>query len=81
MFWVKQSHIQTLKAALENVQIKLIQQMMEAKKYIQDPKHIQNTVKHLLRNILFRTFCSPDMFRTLAYSLFWDILKSKHNQN
>ena len=74
-------HIQTLKAALENFQRKLIQQMVEAKKHIQNPSHIQNTVKHLLQNVLFGTLCNPDIFRTIVFSVFWDILKSKHIQN
>ena len=30
--------------------------------------HIQNTTEHLSQNILFKTFCNPDIFRTLVYS-------------
>ena len=30
--------------------------------------HIQNTAKHLSQNILFKTLCNPDIFRTLVYS-------------
>ena len=48
---------------------------------IQNPKHIQNTAKHLSRNILFKTLCNPDIFRNLVYSELWYILKSKHIQN
>ena len=44
--------------------------------HIQNPRHIQNTAKHLSRNILFKTLCNPDIFRTQNY-----ILKSKHIQN
>ena len=32
-------------------------------------------------NILFKTLCNPDMFRTLAYSQRWYILELKHIQN
>ena len=49
--------------------------------HIQNPRHIQNTVKHLSRNILFKTLCNPDIFRNLVYSELWYILKSKHIQN
>ena len=49
--------------------------------HIQNPRHIHNTVKHLSQNILFKTLCNPDMFRTLVYSPLWYILKSKHIQN
>ena len=48
--------------------------------HIQNPKHIQNTVKHLPQDILFKTLCKPDTFRTLLYSELWYILKSKHIQ-
>ena len=46
-----------------------------------EPWHIQNTAKHLSRNILFKTLCNPDIFRNLVYSQLWYILKSKHIQN
>ena len=46
-----------------------------------EPWHIQNTAKHLSRNILFKTLCNPDIFRTLVYAELWYILKSKHIQN
>ena len=49
--------------------------------HIQNPRHIQNTAKHLSRNILFKTLCNPDIFRNLVYSQLWYILKSKHIQN
>ena len=49
--------------------------------HIQNPRHIQNTAKHLSRNILFKTLCNPDIFRNLVYSELWYILKSKHIQN
>ena len=49
--------------------------------YIQNPRHIQNTAKHLSRNILFKTLCNPDIFKTLVYSELWYILKSNHIQN
>ena len=48
---------------------------------IQNPKHIHSTVKHLLWNILFKTLCKPDIFRTLLYSQLWYILKPKHIQS
>ena len=44
---------------------------------IQNPRHIQNTVKQLSRSSLFKTLCNPDMFITLVYSQLWYILKSK----
>ena len=34
--------------------------------YTQNPRHIRNTTKHLSRNILFKTFCNPGIFRTLS---------------
>ena len=46
-----------------------------------EPRHIQNTAKHLPRNILLKTFCNPETYRNLAYSALWFILKSNHNQN
>ena len=49
--------------------------------HIQNPRHIQNTAKHLSRNILFKTLCNPDIFKTLVYSELWYILKSNHIQN
>ena len=49
--------------------------------YIQNPRHIQNTAKHLTRNILFKSLCNPDVFRTLVYSELCYILKLKHIQN
>ena len=36
--------------------------------HIQNPKHINNTVKHLSLNILFKTLCNPDIFTALVYS-------------
>ena len=47
----------------------------------QNPRHIQNTAKHLTRNILFKTLCNPDIFNTLVHSEIWYILKSKPIQN
>ena len=49
--------------------------------HIRNPRHIQNTVKHLSRNILLKTLCNPDIFRNLLYLELWYILKSKHIQN
>ena len=49
--------------------------------HVQNPRHIQNTAKHLSRNILFKTLYNPDIFRNLAYSELWCILKSKDIQN
>ena len=49
--------------------------------HIQNPRHIQNTAKHLSQNILFKTLCNPDIFRNLAYSELSYIMKSKHIQN
>ena len=46
-----------------------------------EPWHIQNTAKHLSRNILFKTLCNPEIFRNLVYSELWYILKSKYIQN
>ena len=46
-----------------------------------EPWHIQNTAKHLSRNILFKTLCNPDTYRNLVYSTLWFILKLKHIQN
>ena len=34
--------------------------------HIQNPRHIQNTAKYLSRNILFKTLCNPDIFRTFS---------------
>ena len=34
--------------------------------HIQNPRHIQNTAKHLSRNILFEKLCKSDIFRTLS---------------
>ena len=48
--------------------------------HIQNPRHIQNTAKHLSRNI-HKTLCNPDIFRNLVYSELWYILKSNHVQN
>ena len=31
--------------------------------------------------MLFKTFCNPDIFKTLVYSQLWYILKSKHIQS
>ena len=36
--------------------------------HIKNPRHIHNTVKHLSRNILFKTLCNPDILRALVYS-------------
>ena len=55
--------------------------MVEAKKHIENLRHIQNTIKHLLQNVLFGALYNPDIFGALVYSLLWDILKSKHIQN
>ena len=44
--------------------------------HIQTPKHNQNTGKHVSLNILLKTLCNPEMFRTLVYSELWYILKS-----
>ena len=49
--------------------------------HIQNSRHIQNTVKHISRNILFKTLFNPDIFRNLVYSKLWYILKSKYIQN
>ena len=49
--------------------------------HIRNPRHIQNTVKHLSRNILLKTLCNPDIFRNLLYLELWYILKSKHIKN
>ena len=49
--------------------------------YIQNQRHIHNTVKHLSSNILFEFSCNLDIFRTLLYSPLWYILKNKHIQN
>ena len=49
--------------------------------HIQNPRHIQNTAKHVSRNILFKTLCNLDIFRNVVYSELWYILKSKHIQN
>ena len=46
--------------------------------HTQNPRHIHNTIKHLSWNILFKTLCNPDIFRTLVYSQLWYVLKSKH---
>ena len=43
--------------------------------------HIQNTAKHLSRKILFKTLCSPDIFRTLSIFRTLYILKLKHIRN
>ena len=48
--------------------------------HIQNPRHIHNTVKHLLWNILFKTLRNFGIFRTLVYSQLWYMLKSKHIQ-
>ena len=44
----------------------------------QNPRYVHNTVKQLLWNILFKTLCNPDIFRTLVYLQLWGIQKSKH---
>ena len=49
--------------------------------HIQNPRHIQNTAKHLSRKILFKTLYNPDIFRNLVYSEPSYILKSKQIQN
>ena len=48
--------------------------------HIQNSRHIQNTAKHVLRNILFKTLCNPNILRNLVYSELWYIMKSKHIQ-
>ena len=48
---------------------------------IQNPRHIHNTVIQLSWNILLKTFCNPDIFRTIVYSQLWYTLKSKHIQS
>ena len=47
----------------------------------QNPRHIQNTAKHLTRNILFKTLCNADIFNTRVYSEVWYILKSNPIRN
>ena len=49
--------------------------------HIQNPRHIHNTVKYLSWNILFKTLCNPDIFKTRVYSQLWRILKSKYIQS
>ena len=49
--------------------------------HIQNSKHIHNTVKDLLWNILFKTLCNLGIFKTLIHSQHWYILKSKHIQS
>ena len=49
--------------------------------YIQNQRYIQNTVKHLSWNILFKFLCNLDIFKTLLYLLLWYNLKNKHIQN
>ena len=49
--------------------------------HIQNPRHIHNTVKHLLWNILFKILCNSDIFRILVYSQLWYIPKSKYIQS
>ena len=45
--------------------------------YFQNPRHIDNTVKHLGRNILFKTLCITLTYsEPLAYSELWYILKA-----
>ena len=48
--------------------------------HIQNSRHIHNTVKHLLLNVIYKTLCDRDIFGTLVYSQLWYILKSKHIQ-
>ena len=55
--------------------------MMEAKKHIQNPRHIQNTVITSVTKSFFVTLYNPDIFRTIAYSILWYILKPKHILN
>ena len=43
--------------------------------HIQNQRHIPNAVKHLSWNILFKSLCNPDIFRTLLYSPLWYIPK------
>ena len=50
-------------------------------RHFQNPRHIRNTVKHPSWNILFKTLCNPEKFKTLEYSEYWYILKSKHIQS
>ena len=49
--------------------------------HIQNPRHIYSTVNHVSWNILFKTLCSPSIFRALVYSQLWYTLKSKHIQS
>ena len=35
--------------------------------HIQNPRHIQNTLKYLWWNVLLKTICNPDIFRNLVY--------------
>ena len=49
--------------------------------HVRNPRHIQNTAKHLSRNILFKTLCNSDIFRNLVYSELWYIMKSRHIHN
>ena len=50
--------------------------------YFQNPGHIDNSAKHLGRNILFKTLCITLTYsEPLAYSELWYILKSKYIQN
>ena len=50
--------------------------------HIQNPGHIQNTAKHLSRNILFKTLrITLTYSESLVHSEPWYILKSKHIQN
>ena len=49
--------------------------------HIQNPKHIQNTAKHVSRNILFKTLCITLTYsEPLVYSEIWYFLKSQHIQ-
>ena len=49
--------------------------------HTQNPRHIQNDVKHLSWNMLFKSLYNLAKFRTLIYSLQWYILKSNHIQD
>ena len=45
-----------------------------------EPRHIQNTAKHLSRSISFKSLYNTGIFRNLLCSKLWYILKSKHIQ-
>ena len=49
--------------------------------HIENPRHIQITVKHISWNILLKALRNRDIFRALVYSQLWNILKSKNIQS